>query len=228
MSIIKAMNLKKYYITDTYEVRALDGVSLVVEEREFIAVVGTSGCGKTTLMNILGGLDVPDSGALWIKNTSLKDLSKEQRTIFRRRNIGFVFQQFHLIDEYTVKENILLSFLYSDQQPDIEYIDSLLQDLGLIDKMNEYPSHLSGGQKQRVALIRALAHKPRFLIADEPTGAIDEKNRNEILQILQNLNHSGTTIIVVTHDEFVASHCRTRYRMKNGYLTSEGEGLHEV
>ena len=143
-------------------------------------------------------------------------------------DIGFVCQQFHLIDEYTVQENILLSFLYSDQQPDIEYIDSLLQDLGLIDKMNEYPSHLSGGQKQRVALIRALAHKPRFLIADEPTGALDEKNRNEILQILQNLNHSGTTIIVVTHDEFVASHCRTRYRMKNGYLTSEGEGLHEV
>ena len=108
MSIIKAMNLKKYYITDTYEVRALDGVSLVVEEREFIAVVGTSGCGKTTLMNILGGLDVPDSGALWIKNTSLKDLSKEQRTIFRRRNIGFVFQQYNLIPSLNIRENIVL------------------------------------------------------------------------------------------------------------------------
>lgn len=226
--MLELKNISKSYGQGTLKNNVLREINFKVVEGEFVSIMGPSGSGKSTFINILGLIDSEFEGEYILDGKSIEKLNENQQASYRNRDIGFVFQQFHLIDEYTVKENILLSFLYSDQQPDIEYIDSLLQDLGLIDKMNEYPSHLSGGQKQRVALIRALAHKPRFLIADEPTGALDEKNRNEILQILQNLNHYGTTIIVVTHDEFVASHCRTRYRMKNGYLTSEGEGLHEV
>ena len=151
MDIIKAMNLKKYYTSDTYEVRALDGVSLTVEDGEFIAVVGTSGCGKTTLMNILGGLDTPDFGGVWIRNTSLKDLNKEERTIFRRRNIGFVFQNYSLIKHLRVWENIELPLLYAKKsftaKQRHEIITGLLKSVGLESKENDYPINLSGGEQ---------------------------------------------------------------------------------
>ena len=167
MDIIKAMNLKKYYTSDTYEVRALDGVSLTVEEGEFIAVVGTSGCGKTTLMNILGGLDTPDFGGVWIRNTSLKDLNKEERTIFRRRNIGFVFQNYSLMPVLNVYDNVALPITFDKgSHVDREYIRGLLNELGLWEKRKRYPSELSGGQQQRAAIARALANKPALLLAD--------------------------------------------------------------
>lgn len=166
MDIIKAMNLKKYYIADTYEVRALDGISLTVEEGEFIAVVGTSGCGKTTFMNMLGGLDIPDSGGVWIRNTSLKDLSKEERTIFRRRNIGFVFQQYNLIPSLSIYENIVLPMRLDGKEIDEDFFDEIVTILGLRDKLERFPRTLSGGQQQRVSIARALLTKPAIILAD--------------------------------------------------------------
>ena len=166
MDIIKAINLKKYYTSDTYEVRALDGVSLTVEEGEFIAVVGTSGCGKTTLMNILGGLDTPDFGGVWIRNTSLKDLNKEERTIFRRRNIGFVFQQYNLIPSLSIRENIVLPMRLDGKEIDVDFFNEIVETLGLKDKLERFPSTLSGGQQQRVSIARALLTKPAIVLAD--------------------------------------------------------------
>lgn len=166
MDMIKAVNLKKYYTSDTYEVRALDGVSLTVEEGEFIAVVGTSGCGKTTLMNMLGGLDIPDFGAVWIRNTSLKDLNKEERTIFRRRNIGFVFQQYNLIPSLSIRENIVLPMRLDGKGIDVDFFNEIVEILGLKDKLERFPSTLSGGQQQRVSIARALLTKPAIVLAD--------------------------------------------------------------
>ena len=200
----------------------------IVKQGDFISIMGPSGSGKSTLINILGLLDSEFRGEYKLNGEIIKSLNEDQHAALRNNDIGFVFQQFHLIDEYTVRENILLSFLYSEKKANLKYIESLVEDLGLVDKLNEYPNNLSGGQKQRVALIRALAHKPKFLIADEPTGALDEESRDEILQILQNLNNSGTTIIIVTHDEFVANCSKTRYKMRNGHLTLEGLKLNEV
>ena len=166
MDMIKAVNLKKYYTSDTYEVRALDGVSLTVEDGEFIAVVGTSGCGKTTLMNILGGLDTPDFGGVWIRNTSLKDLNKEERTIFRRRNIGFVFQQYNLIPSLSIRENIVLPMRLDGKEIDVDFFNEIVETLGLKDKLERFPSTLSGGQQQRVSIARALLTKPAIVLAD--------------------------------------------------------------
>ena len=206
----------------------LKNINLIVKQGDFISIMGPSGSGKSTLINILGLLDSEFRGEYKLNGEIIKSLNEDQHATLRNNDIGFVFQQFHLIDEYTVRENILLSFLYSEKKANLKYIESLVEDLGLVDKLNEYPNNLSGGQKQRVALIRALAHKPKFLIADEPTGALDEESRDEILQILQNLNNSGTTIIIVTHDEFVANCSKTRYKMRNGHLTLEGLKLNEV
>lgn len=205
MDIIKAINLKKYYTTDTYEVRALDGISLTVEEGEFIAVVGTSGCGKTTLMNMLGGLDIPDSGGVWIRNTSLKDLSKEQRTIFRRRNIGFVFQQYNLIPSLDIYENIVLPMRLDGKETDKDFFDEIVAILGLKDKLERFPQTLSGGQQQRVSIARALLTKPAVILADEPTGNLDSVTSMDVVALLKSCAFRfHQTLVVVTHQEEVA------------------------
>ena len=224
MDIIKAMNLKKYYTSDTYEVRALDGVSLTVEEGEFIAVVGTSGCGKTTLMNILGGLDTPDFGGVWIRNTSLKDLSKEERTIFRRRNIGFVFQNYSLIKHLRVWENIELPLLYAKKsftaKQRHEIITGLLKSVGLESKENDYPINLSGGEQQRVAIARALAVSPEAILCDEPTGALDKKTGTQIMELLHSVvKENGIMLLLVTHDPDIADTCDTIFEMDGGRIT---------
>ena len=201
MDIIKAINLKKYYTSDTYEVRALDGVSLTVEEGEFIAVVGTSGCGKTTLMNILGGLDTPDFGGVWIRNTSLKDLNKEERTIFRRRNIGFVFQQYNLIPSLSIRENIVLPMRLDGKEIDVGFFNEIVETLGLKDKLERFPSTLSGGQQQRVLLARALCATQKMLLLDEPVSGLDPKVTAEMYRLIDELNHrDGITIIMISHD----------------------------
>ena len=200
MDIIKAMNLKKYYTSDTYEVRALDGVSLMVEEGEFIAVVGTSGCGKTTLMNMLGGLDIPDFGGVWIRNTSLKDLNKEERTIFRRRNIGFVFQQYNLIPSLSIRENIVLPMRLDGKEIDIDFFNEIVEILGLKDKLERFPSTLSGGQQQRVSIARALLTKPAIVLADEPTGNLDVETGKAIVELLHNICESGSSVVMTTHN----------------------------
>ena len=226
--MLELKNICKSFNQGEFKNSVLKDINLIVKQGDFISIMGPSGSGKSTLINILGLLDSEFRGEYKLNGEILKSLNEDQHATLRNNDIGFVFQQFHLIDEYTVRENILLSFLYSEKKANLKYIESLVEDLGLVDKLNEYPNNLSGGQKQRVALIRALAHKPKFLIADEPTGALDEESRDEILQILQNLNNSGTTIIIVTHDEFVANCSKTRYKMRNGHLTLEGLKLNEV
>lgn len=226
--MLELKNICKSFNQGEFKNSVLKNINLIVKQGDFISIMGPSGSGKSTLINILGLLDSEFRGEYKLNGEIIKSLNEDQHATLRNNDIGFVFQQFHLIDEYTVRENILLSFLYSEKKANLKYIESLVEDLGLVDKLNEYPNNLSGGQKQRVALIRALAHKPKFLIADEPTGALDEESRDEILQILQNLNNSGTTIIIVTHDEFVANCSKTRYKMKNGHLTLEGLKLNEV
>ncbi|WP_373102082.1 ABC transporter ATP-binding protein [Streptococcus parasanguinis] len=226
--MLELKNICKSFNQGEFKNSVLKNINLIVKQGDFISIMGPSGSGKSTLINILGLLDSEFRGEYKLNGEIIKSLNEDQHATLRNNDIGFVFQQFHLIDEYTVRENILLSFLYSEKKANLKYIESLVEDLGLVDKLNEYPNNLSGGQKQRVALIRALAHKPKFLIADEPTGALDEESRDEILQILQNLNDSGTTIIIVTHDEFVANCSKTRYKMRNGHLTLEGLKLNEV
>ena len=221
MDIIKAMNLKKYYTSDTYEVRALDGVSLTVEECEFIAVVGTSGCGKTTLMNILGGLDTPDFGGVWIRNTSLKDLNKEERTIFRRRNIGFVFQQYNLIPSLSIRENIVLPMRLDGKEIDVDFFNEIVEILGLKDKLERLPSTLSGGQQQRVSIARALLTKPAIVLADEPTGNLDYASSREILGILKKMHKTGRTVILITHDNGIAAQARRVVRIIDGKIESD-------
>ena len=208
MDIIKAINLKKYYTSDTYEVRALDGVSLTVEEGEFIAVVGTSGCGKTTLMNILGGLDTPDFGGVWIRNTSLKDLNKEERTIFRRRNIGFVFQQYNLIPSLSIRENIVLPMRLDGKEIDVDFFNEIVETLGLKDKLERFPSTLSGGQQQRVSVL-----------ADEPTGNLDSVTSMEVVGLLKSCAaRFHQTTLIVTHQEEVAQMADRVIRMSDGKI----------
>ena len=170
MEMIKAAGLKKYYVTDNYEVHALDGVSLSVEEGEFLAIIGTSGSGKTTLLQILGGLDEPTAGGVWIRGNSLKDMTEDERTIFRRRNIGFVFQQYNLIPVINVYENIVLPLRLDGAEIDEKLLEDIVRTLKIGEKLENLPEELSGGQQQRVAIARALMVKPAVLLCDEPTG----------------------------------------------------------
>ncbi len=222
--MLELKKVSKSYRQGDLTSQILKDISFTVTEGDFVSIMGASGSGKSTLINILGLLDADFQGDYLLDGQNINELDDDQRATYRNRDIGFVFQDFHLIEEYTVEENILLPFLYSKSEPDKQLIGNLVESLGLKNKLTEYPNCLSGGQKQRVALIRALAHVPKFLIADEPTGSLDEKNRDEILQILTSLNASGTTIVVVTHDEFVASCSKKQYQMKNGALLLRGGG----
>lgn len=226
--MIELKNICKTYREGNVETQVLKGITLTVDSGSYISIMGTSGCGKSTLMNIIGLLDSDFKGDYQLKGESVLRLDEQTLASYRNKYIGFIFQNFNLIDEYTVRENILLPFLYSEQPHDESYINNLIKKLGLEDYMDTYPCNLSGGQKQRVAIIRAMAHKPKFLIADEPTGALDETSRNKILRILKNLNRDGTTIIVVTHDIFVARFSDTIYEMQNGQLVLKGDHSNEI
>ena len=222
MEMVNAVNLTKHYTTDTYEVHALDGVSLSVEEGEFLAVVGTSGSGKTTLLNMLGGLDVPTSGGVWIRGVSLKDMTGEERTVFRRRNIGFVFQQYNLVPALSVYENIVLPLRLDGQQIDELLLEEIVSILGLRDKMERLPETLSGGQQQRTAIARALLNKPAVLLADEPTGSLDSATGMEVVGLLRSCAaRFHQTVIVVTHQEEVAQAADRIIRMADGKITSD-------
>lgn len=220
MEMVNAVNLTKHYTTDTYEVHALDGVSLTAEEGEFLAVVGTSGSGKTTLLNMLGGLDVPTSGGVWIRGVSLKDMTGEERTVFRRRNIGFVFQQYNLVPALSIYENIVLPLRLDGQQIDEPLLDEIISILGLKDKMERLPETLSGGQQQRTAIARALLSKPAVLLADEPTGSLDSATGMEVVGLLRSCAaRFHQTVIVVTHQEEVAQAADRIIRMVDGKIT---------
>lgn len=219
MEIVKAVGLKKYYITDTYEVHALDGVSLSVKEGEFLAIIGTSGSGKTTLLNLLGGLDIPTEGGVWIRGNSLKDMEDEERTVFRRRNIGFIFQQYNLVQALSVCENIILPLRLDGAEIDQELLDEVTALLGIREQLDRLPQTLSGGQQQRVAIARALLAKPAILLADEPTGSLDSVTSMEVMGLLKICAEKfHQTVIIVTHQEEVAQMADRIIRIEDGRI----------
>lgn len=219
MEMIKAAGLKKYYVTDNYEVHALDGVSLSVEEGEFLAIIGTSGSGKTTLLQILGGLDEPTAGGVWIRGNSLKDMTEDERTIFRRRNIGFVFQQYNLIPVINVYENIVLPLRLDGAEIDEKLLEDIVRTLKIGEKLENFPEELSGGQQQRVAIARALMVKPAVLLCDEPTGNLDFVTSMEVISLLKTCAaRFHQTVIVVTHQEAIAQMADRILRVEDGKL----------
>lgn len=219
MEMIKAAGLKKYYVTDNYEVHTLDGVSLSVEEGEFLAIIGTSGSGKTTLLQILGGLDEPTAGGVWIRGNSLKDMTEDERTIFRRRNIGFVFQQYNLIPVINVYENIVLPLRLDGAEIDEKLLEDIVRTLKIGEKLENLPEELSGGQQQRVAIARALMVKPAVLLCDEPTGNLDSVTSMEVISLLKTCEaRFHQTVIVVTHQEAIAQMADRILRVEDGKL----------
>lgn len=219
MEMIKAAGLKKYYVTDNYEVHALDGVSLSVEEGEFLAIIGTSGSRKTTLLQILGGLDEPTAGGVWIRGNSLKDMTEDERTIFRRRNIGFVFQQYNLIPVINVYENIVLPLRLDGAEIDEKLLEDIVRTLKIGEKLENLPEELSGGQQQRVAIARALMVKPAVLLCDEPTGNPDSVTSMEVISLLKTCAaRFHQTVIVVTHQEAIAQMADRILRVEDGKL----------
>ena len=205
MEILRTEGLKKYYGEGESQVKALDGVNLTVEEGEFAAVVGTSGSGKSTLLHVLGGLDYATSGRVWVRGQELSKLNETALTIFRRRNIGFVFQSYNLLPILTVYENIVLPLELDGREPDQAFVEELLTVLGMKEKRDSLPGQLSGGQQQRAAIARALAAKPAIVLADEPTGNLDDETAKDIIAILKRMAlDRQKCVIVVTHSKEVA------------------------
>ena len=223
MALLEALNLKKYYGKGSYLVKAVDDISFGINEGEFVAVVGTSGSGKTTLLNLLGGLDTADSGKVVIRGKSLLELGDEERTVFRRRNIGFVFQNYNLLPEADVYQNIILPIrLDGSKNVDEEYVTGLIEKLGLGDRLRVRPNQLSGGQQQRVAIARALSTKPAIVLADEPTGNLDSETSGQVMELLQRtLKDLGQTMVMITHNEAVAAEADRILHIKDGKLIRE-------
>jgi putative ABC transport system ATP-binding protein len=226
--IIKVENVKKIYRMGDNEVRALDGVSLVVEEGEFLMVMGPSGSGKTTLLHLMGCLDKPTEGEIYIASTPVSKLNDSQLAKIRNKMVGFVFQQFNLLPRLTALENVELPMIYAGVPKSArrKKAKELLELVGLGDRLHHRPTQLSGGQMQRVAIARALANDPMVLLADEPTGNLDSKSGEEILKIFSELNERGQTIIIVTHDPEVAKHAGRIVRMRDGKIVSEEVNVH--
>ena len=200
MSVLQTINLKKYYGTEPNITRALDGVNFSVEDGEFVAVVGTSGSGKSTLLHMMGGLDTPTSGNVIVRDKELSKMNDEQLTIFRRRNIGFIFQNYNLVPILNVYENIVLPVELDGDTVDQKFLDEIVHLLGLEDKLKNMPNNLSGGQQQRVAIARALCMDPIAMLFDEPTSALDPEMINEVLDVMVELANEGMTMMVVTHE----------------------------
>ena len=203
--IVETRNLKKYYQMGENTVKALDGVDFRVKDREFVAIIGKSGSGKSTLLHMLGGLDVPTEGEVLIDGKRLKGLKKEQLAVFRRRKIGFIFQNYNLVPDLNVYENVILPIELDGRKVDTEYVNGILELLGLSGKKEALPGTLSGGQQQRVAIARALAAKPAILLADEPTGNLDSATSHDVLGLLKMASKQfGQTLILITHDRDIA------------------------
>lgn len=217
-------NLKRYYKTNDVEVRALDGVSFDVEKGEFISIIGASGSGKSTLLHLLGGLDYPTSGKVLIDGTDIYGLKDDERTIFRRRNIGFVFQAYNLLPMLNVYENIIIPFGLDGDAVDKKYVDSVIDILEISDQKYKMPNELSGGQQQRVAIARALVTKPSLILADEPTGNLDSKSSSQVVYLLKKINKElGNTILMITHDDAVAQAAEKTLRIEDGRLVENNE-----
>ena len=224
MEILKTADLKKYYGAGANQVKALDGVSLSVEEGEFVAVVGTSGSGKSTLLHMLGGLDYPTSGSVTVAGRELSSLKETELTIFRRRNIGFVFQNYNLVPVLNVYENVVLPLELDGAKVDKKFVQKIMEMLGILEKKNSLPGQLSGGQQQRVAIARALAAKPSLILADEPTGNLDSKTSQEVLGLLKLTGEAfHQTIVMITHNDALVQLCDRVIRIEDGRIVGRGE-----
>ncbi|MDU7337604.1 MAG: ABC transporter ATP-binding protein [Clostridium sp.] len=221
MSILKTTELNKQYGTGANLVKALDGVALNVELGEFVAIVGTSGSGKSTLLHMLGGLDTPTSGSVEVGGKELSKMNDDQLTIFRRRNIGFIFQNYNLVPILNVYENIVLPIELDGEKPDKTFINKIVKMLGLTEKLNNLPNNLSGGQQQRVAIARALATKPAIILADEPTGNLDSKTSQEVLGLLKMTSQQfHQTIVMITHNSEIAQLADRIVRIEDGRIVT--------
>jgi putative ABC transport system ATP-binding protein len=230
MNVISVDRLSKSYGNGTTQVKALNQVSFSIKQGEFVAVVGASGSGKSTLLHLLGGLDKPSDGYVHIDGEDLYSLKEKDRSVFRRRKIGFIFQSYNLIPVLNVEENIQLPLLLDHRQPDKAYIQDLIQTLGLSDRRKHLPSELSGGQQQRVAIGRALAYRPAIVLADEPTGNLDSANGREVIVLLKlAVRQYHQTVIVITHDMNVAAEADRVLHLQDGRLVndtrSDGRGV---
>lgn len=223
MSILQVTDLKKYYGTEPNITKALDGISLSIDEGEFVAIVGTSGSGKSTLLNMMGGLDVPTSGNVKVRGKELSGLKDEQLTIFRRRNIGFIFQNYNLVPVLNVYENIVLPVELDGDTVDKSFMDDVVRLLVLDDKLNNMPNNLSGGQQQRVAIARALVSKPAIILADEPTGNLDSRTSSDVLGLLKvTSNQFKQTLVMITHNNEVAQLADRIIRIEDGRISEQG------
>lgn len=228
MEILRVEHLTKIYGAGENAVRALQDVSFTVNQGAFTAIVGESGSGKSTLLNCIGGLDNPTSGRVYLKNTDLFSMKEKQRTIFRRRNIGFVFQSFQLVPELNVEQNIIFPLLLDHRMPDKKEVEDILQVLGLSDRRRHLPSQLSGGQQQRVAIGRALITRPMLILADEPTGNLDSKASCDVMELLNAAStHYGQTILMITHNINLTASADRVLRVSDGVLTDLGGAYHE-
>lgn len=221
--MIRLNNLRKLYTTEEVETTALNNVTMEVKEGEFVSIMGPSGCGKSTLLNILGMLDNPSDGEFYFLNTEVSKFSERQRANLRKSNIGFVFQSFNLIDELTVYENVELPLIYlgTSSGDRKKRVEAVLERMQIMHRRNHFPQQLSGGQQQRVAVARALVGNPKLILADEPTGNLDSRNGDEVMNMLTQLNEGGTTIIMVTHSPSYADYCQRVIHLFDGQIVSE-------
>lgn len=222
--IVKTKNLKKYYRLGTHTVKALDDVNFAVREQEFVAIIGKSGSGKSTLLHMIGGLDTPTSGEIYVGDKALGKLSKEQLAIFRRRKVGFVFQSYNLVPDLNVYENVVLPIELDGKHIDREFVDEILELLQLDEKREALPNTLSGGQQQRVAIARAIASKPSIILADEPTGNLDTATSHDVMGLLKMVARQfKQTVILITHDQDIAQMADRIVRIEDGHIVKAGE-----
>ena len=219
MNVLQTIDLRKYYGDEPNITRALDGVNLSVDDGEFVAVVGTSGSGKSTLLHMMGGLDTPSSGSVFVRDKDLSKMNDEQLTIFRRRNIGFIFQNYNLVPILNVYENIALPVELDGDTVDKRFLDNIVNMLGLDKKLNHMPNHLSGGQQQRVAIARALITKPAIILADEPTGNLDSKTSADVLGLIKRTSAEfRQTVVMITHNNDIARLSDRIVRIEDGRI----------
>ena len=228
MIVLETVNLKKYYGLEPNITKALDGINFTVEKGEFVAIVGTSGSGKSTLLNMIGGLDRPTSGIVKIQGKNLLELNDEQLTIFRRRNIGFIFQNYNLLPMLNVYENIVLPIELDGKSVDQEFLKEIISILGLEERINSMPNMLSGGQQQRVAIARALITKPAIILADEPTGNLDSRTSQDVLELIQNTSRRfEQTVVMITHNEHIAGLTERIVQIEDGKFLRTGADRNE-
>ena len=221
--IIKTESLKRFFQVGSEKVEALKGIDLSVEKGEFLSIMGPSGSGKTTLMNIIGCLDTPSSGSYYLNNKLVNDLNDDELAFIRNREIGFVFQSFHLLAKNSALNNVLLPLKYAGINHDEAHVlaKNVLDKVGLSDRLNHAPSELSGGQQQRVAIARALVNKPSIIFADEPTGNLDSQTGDDVMNLFKELNSQGQTIILITHEEDIARQSKRIINIKDGLIESD-------